>query len=100
MNIQLDRSRSVPLARQIEEQIERLIQERLLAPGVKLPATRELAEALGVNRATVSLAYEELVAAGLARAHVGQGTFVSERPAERLASEPAAARRAATIEWS
>ena len=43
MNIQLDRSRPVPLARQIEEHIERLIQERLLAPGVKLPATRELA---------------------------------------------------------
>ena len=77
MNIQLDRSRPVPLARQIEEQIERLIQERLLGPGVKLPATRELAGALGVNRATVALAYEELVAAGLARAHVGQGTFVT-----------------------
>src|SRR5262245_37036405 len=56
MNIQLDRSKPVPLARQIEAEIERLIQARLLAPGVKLPATRELAETLGVNRATVSLA--------------------------------------------
>jgi GntR family transcriptional regulator/MocR family aminotransferase len=85
----------VPLARQIEEQIERLIQERLLGPGVKLPATRELASLLGVNRATVALAYEELVAAGLARAHVGQGTFVTGRP-----EAPAPALRAAAIDWS
>src|SRR5262249_23515404 len=96
MNIELDRSRPVPLARQIEEQIERLIQERLLGPGVKLPATRELAGQLGVNRATVALAYEELVAAGLVRAHVGQGTFVtgrSEGPAPPI-------RGAAAIDWS
>jgi GntR family transcriptional regulator/MocR family aminotransferase len=97
MNIQLDRSRPVPLARQIEEQIERLIQERLLGPGVKLPATRELADTLGVNRATVALAYEELVAAGLARAHVGQGTFVTGRP-EAVVAAPV--RSAASIDWS
>jgi DNA-binding transcriptional MocR family regulator len=84
MLIHLDRSKPVPLARQIETHLERLIRERRLPPGVKLPATRELAETLGVNRATVATAYEELVAAGWARAHVGQGTFVAERegPAE------------------
>jgi 2-aminoadipate transaminase len=79
VNIPLDRDRAVPLARQIQAHLERLISERLLGPGVKLPATRELAQSLGVNRATVALAYEELVAAGWARAHVGQGTFVTER---------------------
>jgi DNA-binding transcriptional MocR family regulator len=77
VNIPLDRSKPVPLARQIAAHLERLIAERLLAPGVKLPATRELAQSLGVNRTTVALAYEELVAAGWARAHVGQGTFVA-----------------------
>ena len=46
---------------------------------MKLPATRELARELGVNRTTVALAYEELVAGGWARAHVGQGTFVADR---------------------
>src|SRR5687767_13794908 len=79
MQIPLDRDKAVPLARQIQAHLERLISERLLGPGVKLPATRELAQSLGVNRATVALAYEELVAAGWARAHVGQGTFVTER---------------------
>jgi GntR family transcriptional regulator/MocR family aminotransferase len=77
VNIVLDRATAVPLARQIETQVERLIRERLLAPGVKLPATRELARAIGVNRGTVALAYDELVSAGLARARVGQGTFVA-----------------------
>src|SRR5262245_58320577 len=76
LSLQLDRTSSMPLARQIQGQIERLIREGWLGPGVKLPATRELARALGVNRTTVALAYEELVAAGRARAHVRQGTFV------------------------
>lgn len=87
------------LARQIETHLERLIRERLLGPGVKLPATRELAETLGVNRATVALAYEELVAAGLARAHVGQGTFVAE---DAMPGPPAVAGAPPTppIDWA
>src|SRR5690349_24911718 len=88
MHIPLDRDKAVPLARQIQAHLERLIAERLLAPGVKLPATRELAQSLGVNRATVALAYEELVAAGWARAHVGQGTFVAGPPAGAGATGP------------
>src|SRR2546421_6311827 len=77
MEIPLDRDKGVPLARQIQTHLERLIAEGLLGPGVKLPATRELAGRLRVNRATVALAYEELIAAGLAHAHVGQGAFVA-----------------------
>ncbi|PYN93266.1 MAG: PLP-dependent aminotransferase family protein [Candidatus Rokuibacteriota bacterium] len=77
MNLALDRDKPVPLAHQIRAHLERLIRERRLAAGAKLPATRELARDLGVNRATVALAYEELVAAGLAHAHVGRGTFVA-----------------------
>ena len=100
MRILLDRNKPVPLARQIQGHLERLMREGLLPSGAKLPATRELADELGVNRATVVLAYEELVAAGLARARVGQGTFVAERPPERAPIEPAAGRRAAPIEWT
>ena len=50
----------------VQGHLERLIADGLLAPGVKLPATRELAQSLRVNRATVALAYEELVAAARA----------------------------------
>src|SRR3989442_3628958 len=55
---------------------------------MKLPATRELAHSIGVNRGTVPEPYEELVAAGWPRAHVGQGTFVTESPGAPGASEP------------
>jgi 2-aminoadipate transaminase len=85
MQIPIDRSKPTPLARQIQGHLEGLIQRRVLTPGVKLPATRELARDLGVNRATVSFAYEELVAAGWARAHVGQGTFVTARSTAAVA---------------
>lgn len=99
LNLQLDRESPVPLARQIQEQIERLIREGWLAPGVKLPATRELAQILDVNRTTVALAYEELVAGGRARAHVGQGTFVADAPDGGPAPVPSAPARV-PLDWS
>jgi GntR family transcriptional regulator/MocR family aminotransferase len=99
VHLPLDRQSPVPLARQIQAQLERLIRERLLGAGVKLPATRDLARALGVNRATVVAAYEDLVAGGLARSHVGQGTFVAERPGDGGAS-PAAVVERVPIDWS
>jgi DNA-binding transcriptional MocR family regulator len=97
MQIRLDRSTRVPLARQIRSRLERLIQDGVLGPGVKLPASRELARDLGVNRATVTLAYEELVSEGLARAHVGQGTFVA---ALKPNSEVQAPNVSAGLDWS
>ncbi len=98
MEIPLDRGGQTPLARQIQRHLERLIGEGLLTPGVKLPATRELAAQLRVNRATVALAYDELVTAGLAYAHVGQGTFVAGTPgARRVPVAPAAP---APIDWT
>ncbi len=100
MNIPLDRDKPVPLARQIQAHLERLITERLLAPGVKLPATRELAQRLGVNRATVALAYEELIAAGWARAHVGQGTFVAEPAAAQAPAARPSPPPASPINWT
>jgi len=98
MQIPLDRRSPVPLARQIQGHLERLIRDGLLAPGVKLPASRELARALGVARGAVVAAYEELVAAGLARARVGQGTFVAER-APGAAPRATPTRRPA-VSWS
>src|SRR5437016_118154 len=87
MEIPLDRDKPVPLARQIQAHLERLIAEGLLGPGVKLPATRELAGRLRVNRATVALAH----------AHVGQGTFVAGGPTARAMAAPASP---APIDWA
>jgi len=100
MHIPIERDNHIPLARQIQSHLERLIREGLLAPGVKLPASRELARDLGVNRATVVVAYEELVAAGVARSHVGQGTFVAPRAGDGAQAAALETRPPARIDWA
>jgi DNA-binding transcriptional MocR family regulator len=47
-----------------------------LAPGAKLPATRELAEQAGVNPLTAARVYRRLAELGYVTASVGRGTFV------------------------
>src|SRR5438552_17721678 len=57
VNIALDRDKPIPLARQIQAHLERLIRERLLAPGLKLPAPRELPHSPGGHRGAGADAY-------------------------------------------
>jgi len=66
----------VPLYRQVAEQIAARIRSGEVARGERLPATRELAGQLGLNRTTVSAAYEMLEAEGLIAGQVGRGSFV------------------------
>ncbi|MEM7172404.1 MAG: PLP-dependent aminotransferase family protein [Pseudomonadota bacterium] len=75
---QIERNSGVPLYRQLEASLRRLILDGALAPGQKLPSTRELAEDLSLSRITVKSVYEQLVAEGYAEARVGAGTFVAE----------------------
>ena len=83
-----DRASDVPVVRQLADHVAALIEAGRLPAGTRLPATRDVAAALGLGRNTVSGAYETLITRGLVRAHVGQGTFVSgptasPRPAAR-----------------
>src|SRR5271154_4086683 len=48
-----------------------------LRGGGRLPASRHLADELGVARQTVVLAYERLAAEGYVRTRIGSGTFVA-----------------------
>ncbi len=66
-----------PLYRQLYLQVKDLIDSGRLAGGSRLPATRELAGQLGLNRTTVSAAYELLESEGLISGHVGRGSFVT-----------------------
>jgi GntR family transcriptional regulator/MocR family aminotransferase len=66
------------LHRQAYRALRQAILERRLAPGAKLPATRQLAREIGLSRNTVLAAYEQLVAEGYASARVGSGTSVCE----------------------
>lgn len=75
--IQLDSHSETPLYRQLSQQLKAHIQSGRLAHGERLPATRELAGSLGLNRATVAAAYEILEGEGLLKGHVGRGSFVN-----------------------
>jgi 2-aminoadipate transaminase len=79
--IQLDSSSEEPLYRQLYERIKELISAGVLSRGERLPATRELAGNLGLNRATVSAAYSLLESHALIQGHVGRGSFVLAEPA-------------------
>ena len=77
----LDPSDKVALFRQLHEQMKRMIESGVLSKGSRLPATRELAGQLGLNRTTVSAAYALLESDGLIAGHVGRGSFVTARRA-------------------
>jgi DNA-binding FadR family transcriptional regulator len=69
----------------LEETIERIagaIKARLLSPGDRLPAERELAAQLGVSRSTLRVALQNLVEAGWLDVRRGRsgGAFVARWP--------------------
>src|SRR5258708_5325906 len=94
----LDRSSPSPAYRQLEEYLRGLIATGRMAAGTKLPATRELATSLGAARVTVVQAYARLLADGLVRSHVGQGTFVEVALAAGAQTSPAGGGR--SFVWS
>lgn len=73
----LDPHARAPLYRQLYESLRAAILEGRLAPGTRLPATREMADELSVSRNTVMSAFEQLLAEGYVEGRVGAGTFVS-----------------------
>ncbi len=80
----LDRESETPLYLQLDSQIRAAVLSGALAPGARLPATRQLARDLGISRLTVQNTYEQLVSEGFLTARVGAGTFVAEIPPEDL----------------
>jgi 2-aminoadipate transaminase len=81
----LDGQSDLPIYRQLHERIRELIGSGALRKGERLPATRELAGQLGLNRTTVSAAYALLEAEGLVQGHVGRGSFVLAEPRSSVA---------------
>lgn len=76
MRIPLDRQCDIPLYQQIKNHFREGILSGSFAPDTRLPASRQLARDLGVNRITVETAYSELEADGLIYSRVGSGTYV------------------------
>jgi 2-aminoadipate transaminase len=85
----LDPDHKSPLFRQVYDQMREMIETGALRRGDRLPATRELAGQLGLNRTTISAAYALLESEGLIAGHVGRGSFVTGRAPANESAAPA-----------
>jgi GntR family transcriptional regulator/MocR family aminotransferase len=94
---QVDRQSTIPLFRQIYMQVRSAALGGVLGPGAELPSSRTMASRLGVARASVVAAYEQLRTEGYVESRHGSGTFVRaelgnlhpasrRRPAARVAT--------------
>lgn len=87
----LARTARAGLAEQLASRFAEHIQQRLLAPGARLPSVRDCASRHGVSPSTVVGAYDLLQARGLVQARPQRGFFVRELQRGREA--PPAPRR-------
>jgi GntR family transcriptional regulator/MocR family aminotransferase len=81
MRIPLEHDSVIPLYQQIERYLREQILSGQLAAETRLPASRQLAQELGVSRITVNNAYATLESEGLLYSREGSGTYVLARPA-------------------
>ena len=76
----VDPSDAIPLWKQIEDNVRRLVASGALKPASAMPSVRDLARDLSINPATVAKGYQRLVDAGILVVKRGEGTFVAEKP--------------------
>jgi GntR family transcriptional regulator len=80
LDVNIDRSRPVPLHDQVAAQIRRAIAEGEAGPGERLPLAKDLAAVLGVNKNTVLRALHVLREEGLLEFRRGRGITVAGTP--------------------
>jgi GntR family transcriptional regulator/MocR family aminotransferase len=81
----IDPHSETPIYLQVVHALIQDIRRGRLLPGTILPSTRAMADTLGVNRKTIALAYDDLVAQGWLETGGTRGTFVSDRLPEPFA---------------
>jgi GntR family transcriptional regulator len=95
MLFRIDPSGTEPLSAQLARQIRSAAARGEITPGTRLPAARDVAEALGVNLHTVLRAYQDVRDEGLIDLRRGRGAVMTSaaRDVQRLrdAIEAAAA---------
>lgn len=87
-SIRLDRSLRRSVTLQLYAALRDLILSGALGAGDRLPATRTLAQEIGVSRTTVIDAIDRLVAEGMLVSRIGAGTFVSDSLEHQRLSTP------------
>lgn len=83
----LDPDAPESLHRQLYEEMRRAILSGRLAPGSRLPASREFANVSHISRNTVLSAYSQLLAEGYIESRAGSGTFVARAIPETMVPE-------------
>jgi GntR family transcriptional regulator len=73
----IDTSDAVPIWKQIEDEVRRLVGAGSLPPDAAVPSVRDLARELQVNPNTVAKAYQRLNDSGILAVRRGEGTFVA-----------------------
>jgi len=84
--VDLDRSASLTIPRQLAQTLTADIVRGRLRPGQRLPGSRTLARALGVHRQTVVSAIDELIAEGWLVSRPAAGVFVADGLADPSAA--------------
>src|ERR1700742_4259614 len=91
------RARHQTLTNWLYGELRSAILESRLAPGARLPASRDFASQYGLSRGTVVSVLERLQAEGYVTSRVGFGTWVNRveapQPARRTTTTPAYIRR-------
>lgn len=77
-SIDIDRASSRTISAQLALALRNLILTGSLKAGERLPASRTLANDLGIARTTVIETFEQLASEGLIESRVGAGTFISQ----------------------
>ncbi|OQP58728.1 PLP-dependent aminotransferase family protein [Niastella populi] len=92
--IEINKHSAVPIFKQVAEGIVFLIRNGKLKPGYQLPASRDMASMLKINRTTVVSAYEELRLEGWLNVIERKGNFIAQelpvihpKPLEPLAAK-------------
>jgi len=93
LSIALDADASVPLHRQVYDELRSRIVSGQLSSGALLPSSRTLAVTLRVSRNTVVMAYERLRAEGYVTSRPGGGTSVCTLPPDVMMRVNGAARQ-------
>jgi GntR family transcriptional regulator len=98
--LRIDPRDAVPIWKQIEEGVRRLVGSGGIPPGGALPSVRDLARELRVNPMTVSKAYQRLTDAGVLEVRRGEGTFVATEPPQLSRTEKSRTLREAASRYA
>ena len=87
--VSLNPNDSLPLIDQIANAVKKMIDDRAIRAGARMPSIRSFAHDHGISRFTVVQAYDRLVAMGYLQSRQGSGFYVSQRQNPYVAMENA-----------